>query len=79
MSTEALADYDEAVLRTLEQRLKLSFKDEAKQLLQLPIRSGGVGFCPNAETAPFAFVAGFATTCLALENCNLLNTTKGKV
>jgi hypothetical protein len=76
--TDALADYDQAVVRTVEQRLKLSFVGEERQLLQLPIRSGGVGFCPNAETTPFTFVAGLATSCQAFGNTNLCGQNQGQ-
>ena len=51
ITTKPLHDFGEAVVRTMEQRLKLSLTGEARQLFQLPLRRGGLGFCPPAETA----------------------------
>ena len=53
-----LADFGEAVLKTMEERLKLRLEGEARQLFQLPLDEGGVGFCPPEETAPYAFPGG---------------------
>ena len=55
-----LKELDEAVIRCLEKRLSLPLVDIPRQVLQLRIKDGGVGFSPAAETAPHAYVAGMA-------------------
>lgn len=62
LTHEALRHLDKAVIRAIEDRTQLRFLDFALTLLQLPTRHGGVGFCPSADTAPHAFVAGMAAT-----------------
>ena len=64
ITTRPLADFGEAVVKTMEQRLRLSLQGDARRLFQLPLRGGGLGFCPPEETAPYAFLAGYAATCL---------------
>jgi len=49
ITTKPLHDFGEAVVRTMEQRLKLSLTGEARQLFQLPLRRGGLGFCPQRK------------------------------
>jgi hypothetical protein len=55
-----LEEFDQAIVKTVEHRTQLHFDKFSQAMLQLPIRMGGVGFCPSAETAPHAFVAGIA-------------------
>ena len=55
-----LEEFDQAVVETVEHRTQLHFDEFSRAMLQLPIRLGGVGLCPSAETAPHAFVAGIA-------------------
>jgi hypothetical protein len=66
ITTRSLAQFDDAVIRVIEERLQLTFTDLPKELLKLPLRHGGVGFCPSAITAPHAFVAGVAASQAAL-------------
>ena len=51
-------------METVEHRTQLHFDEFSRAMLQLPIRLGGVGLCPSAETAPHAFVAGIAAALL---------------
>ena len=74
-----LADFGEAVLKTMEERLKLRLEGEARQLFRLPLDEGGVGFCPPEETAPYAFLAGVAASCLAFGTTNIKEDVKGWV
>jgi hypothetical protein len=61
----------------VEHRTDLQFDDFARTMLQLPVRHGGVGFCPSSETAPHAFVAGMAAaTAGFLGNSNLVRSGK---
>ena len=76
ITTQPLGEFGEAVVRTMEQRLKLSLTDEARTLFQLPLRKGGLGFCPPAETAPYAFLAGCATSSLAFTSSNISRMVK---
>jgi len=55
----------------MEERLKLRLEGEARQLFRLPLDEGGVGFCPPEETAPYAFLAGVAASCLAFGTTNI--------
>jgi hypothetical protein len=66
-----LKDFGDNVLSVMQRRLNLTLQGDAKELFQLPLLDGGVGFCPPSETAPFAFLAGFASTCLAIRQSNL--------
>jgi len=77
ITTRPLADFGEAVVKTMEQRLRLSLQGDARRLFQLPLRGGGLGFCPPEETAPYAFLAGYAATCLALKQTNMSEDEKG--
>ena len=47
-----LEEFDQAVVETVEHRTQLHFDEFSRAMLQLPIRLGGVGLCPSAETAP---------------------------
>jgi hypothetical protein len=62
LTHDALQHLDKVVIGAVEDRTQLRFDGFARTLLQLPIRHGGVGFCPSADTAPHAFVAGMAAT-----------------
>ena len=62
ITQDLLDDLDRTVIRAVEDRTRLRFEDFARTLLELPIRHGGVGFCPSAETAPHAYVAGMAAS-----------------
>ena len=62
LTLNALKRLDKAVIETIQNRTQLRFEDFALKLLQLPTRHGGAGFCPSADTAPHAFVAGMAAT-----------------
>ena len=62
LTFNALKRLDKAVIETIQNRTQLRFEDFALKLLQLPTRHGGAGFCPSADTAPHAFVAGMAAT-----------------
>lgn len=73
ITNTVLNDLDQAVVRTMQERLQLTFTDEARTFFQLPMRFGGVGFCPSVSTAPHAFVAGVASSFMALlRSSNLL-------
>lgn len=65
-TTNSLAKLDETVIATLEQRLGIGFSGFAREMLTLPLRDGGVGFCRSAQTAPHAFTAGMAASSAAL-------------
>jgi hypothetical protein len=47
-------------------RLQLPIDGFPREVMQLPTRHGGLGFCPSAETAPHAFAAGMAAALAAL-------------
>jgi len=66
LTTDALRNHDNTIIRVVEERLQLHFTDTAKKLLQLPIRQGGVGFCSAADVAEHAFVAGTLASQIAL-------------
>ena len=74
-----LKDFGEAVLTTMQRRLNLSLQGDARLLFQQPLREGGLGFCSPSETAPYAFLAGFASSCLAIRESNLNADDKGSV
>ena len=61
VTKDLLEGFDQAVLATVEQRTQLHFDDFSRTMLQLPVRHGGVGLSPSAETVPHAYVAGMAT------------------
>ena len=61
-TVEPLAEYDDAIIRCLERRFQMTFEGVAREVLQLPIKYGGVGFCPSVEVAPHAYVAGMAAS-----------------
>ena len=73
LTTDALRNHDNTIIRVVEERLQLHFTDTAKKLLQLPIRQGGVGFCSAADVAEHAFVAGTLASQLALLSFTNLN------
>ena len=54
-----LKDFGNAVLNVMQQRLNLTL---AKLLFRQPLKEGGVGFCSPSEIAPYAFIAGFASS-----------------
>jgi len=62
----------------MEERLNLSLTGEARQLFQLPLRKGGVGFCSPAETAPYA-LAGVADSSQTWPYCSMGEDVKGWV
>lgn len=74
-----LKDFGEKVLNVMQTRLNLSLQGDAKKLFQLPLKHGGMGFCSPSETAPFAFIAGFASSCLAIRESNMNGDDKGSV
>ena len=61
----------------MQQRLNLCLEGDAKFLFQQPLLQGGLGFCPPANAAPYAFLAGFAATCLAFKASNYIRDKKG--
>ena len=63
----------------MQRRLNLSLQGDARLLFQQPLREGGLGFCSPSETAPYAFLAGFASSCLAIRESNLNADDKGSV
>ena len=73
ITAQPLADFGEAVIKTMEERLKLTFTAEARALFQETLRGGGLGFYPPALTAPYAFLAGFAASCLAYRQSNIFS------
>jgi Reverse transcriptase (RNA-dependent DNA polymerase) len=57
-----LSEYGDQIIRAIEARFDLSFVGFSREVVQLSTRYGGLGFCPAAETAPHAFVAGMAAS-----------------
>ena len=74
-----LKQHDEEVVRTIEQRLQLSFTGFSREIMQTSIRRGGLGFCSTAEIAPHAFTAGMASSMALLANTNLSEHGHAKV
>ena len=74
-----LTDFGDDVLKVMQRRLNLTLQGDAKELFQLPLLDGGLGFCPPSATAPLAFLAGFASSCLAIRESNLNADGKGSV
>lgn len=73
-----LKDFGNTVLNVMQRRLNLKLEGDAKILFQQPLKEGGVGFCSPSETAPYVFIAGVASSCLAIRQTNL-NEEKGSV
>ena len=66
LTKSPLTDFGDDVLKVMQRRLNLTLQGDAKELFQLPLLDGGLGFCPPSPTAPLAFIAGFASSCLAI-------------
>ena len=79
ITTQPFKEFGEAVIKAMEERLNLSLTGEARQLFQLPLRKGGVGFCSPAETAPYAFLAGVADSSQTWPYCSMGEDVKGWV
>ena len=53
-----LTDFGDDVLKVMQRRLNLTLQGDAKELFQLPLLDGGLGFCPRQPLSRWCLLRG---------------------
>ena len=59
-ASSALADFDNDVMRCLEESVGIELTPDARQQVQLPLRLWGIGLRPLGLHAPAAYISSFS-------------------